>query len=237
MHNRKEWSKIDILSKKYKAVQLLGGKCEECGETNIFSLEFHHKNQSEKEFTFWDVKNNRWSIIENEIRKCILLCGNCHNKSHLNVNDSKLKNNKKIYLEYKGISGCEKCGYNKCNSSLDFHHLNKNKKDFILSEITYSYKNINDLTEKIENELNKCMVLCKNCHKIEHSDIEFFDNNKDIIIEKSKNIREIQRKIDRNIVKELYNNGMKQIEISKYLNCRHSTISGIIKELKIKKST
>ncbi len=235
---KKDWTKIDILSKKYKAVQLLGGKCEECGEQNIYTLEFHHKVDTEKEYTFWEIKDNRWSIIEKEIEKCILLCGNCHNKLHIGENtNSKLKNNKKLYLEYKGVSGCEKCGYNECYASLDFHHLDKKEKDFMLSEVTISYSNIQNLTENIENEINKCSVLCKNCHKLEHADFNFFEENKEKIIKKSKNLKEIQSKIDRNVVKELYENGMKQIDISRHLNCVHSTISGIIKELNTKKPT
>ena len=183
---KREWVKIDRLSKRIKAIEYLGGKCEKCGETNIFSLEFHHKNSSEKDATIWAIQDCRWSIIEKEIQKCILLCGNCHGKIHSNENDSKLKNNKKIYLEYKGISGCEKCGYNECNSSLDFHHLDKNEKDFMIGEIYITFNSIEDLSIKIAEELNKCVVICKNCHKKEHSDIDFFEKFKIEIIKKSK---------------------------------------------------
>jgi hypothetical protein len=69
---------------------------------------------------------------------------------------------------------------------------------------------------------------------LEHSDVEFYEKNKDAIIYKSLNLREIQPKVDRNKVKDLYESGVKQIEISKILNTRKSTISGIIKELGLK---
>ena len=230
---KREWAKIDRLSKKIKAINYLGGKCEKCNEENIFSLEFHHKNKNEKETTIWAIQDYRWSIIEKELKKCNLLCGNCHNKLHFNENDdSKWKNNKKIYLEYKGISGCEKCGYNECNSSLDFHHLNKNKKDFMIGEIYITYNNIEDLSVKISEELNKCIVLCKNCHKKEHSDIEFFEKFKIEIIKKSKTNKEIMKKIDRNEIIKLYKNGMKQIDIAKHFGAAKGTISKIIKILK-----
>lgn len=230
---KREWTKIDRLAKKIKAINFLGGKCEDCGETNILKLEFHHKDETEKDTTIWSIQDCRWSIIEAEIKKCKLLCGNCHSKLHFGEeNDSKYKNNKKIYLEYKGLNGCEKCGHNECNSSLDFHHLDKTEKDFMLGEISITYNNIDDLTTKLSNELNKCIVLCKNCHKLEHADIDFFEKNKDKIIKKSKNLKEIQQKIDRDEIKKLYENGMKQVEISKHFNSTKGTISNIIKELK-----
>lgn len=233
-----EYKKLNRITKKIKAINYLGGKCEECGETNIFMLEFHHKNKFEKENTIWEIQDNRWSTIEKELKKCKILCGNCHNKLHFGENNnSKWKNNKKIYLEYKGISGCQKCGYNECNSSLDFHHLNTNEKDFMIGEIYITYNSISDLTDKLLDELNKCVVLCKNCHKLEHTDIEFFEKNKDKIIEKSNNLKEVQRKIDRDKIKKLYENGMKQTDIAKYFNASKGTISNIIKELKIKKPT
>jgi hypothetical protein len=60
--------------------------------------------------------------------------------------------------EYKG-GKCEKCGYSKCPRALSFHHLDPSKKDFGLSErgLTRSW-------EKIKKEIEKCILLCANCH-------------------------------------------------------------------------
>lgn len=232
--NKCIWSKIDKYARKLKAINYLGGKCEKCGENNPFKLCFHHIDSDEKETNIYDIRYLRWSMMIKELDKCKLLCQNCHHEFHYN-NDkvNRYKINKKIFLEFKGINGCEKCGYNECDSSLDFHHIEKNK-DFILSDISSVYNNVRTLTDKIEEELNKCIVLCRNCHTLEHSDNEFYEKYKIEIIKKAENLKEVQGKIDRNKIKELYNNGMKQVDIAKYFNAKKGTISGIIKELKLR---
>lgn len=58
---------------------------------------------------------------------------------------------------------CKKCGYNKFIGSLDFHHIEPEHKDFIIS---HSFTSFNNLHKK---ELDKCILLCSNCHRIEHS--------------------------------------------------------------------
>jgi hypothetical protein len=63
---------------------------------------------------------------------------------------------------YKGGS-CEICGYNKCDSALEFHHLDPSKKDFSISNMKKTTYN-----KKIELELDKCRLLCANCHREEH---------------------------------------------------------------------
>jgi hypothetical protein len=66
---------------------------------------------------------------------------------------------KKILNELK-INGCSICGYNKNPNCLDFHHVNpKNKKFPLMIGNIYAHSN-----EKIIKELNKCILLCKNCH-------------------------------------------------------------------------
>jgi Trp operon repressor len=228
--NKNDWTKIDKLSKKLRAINLLGGECEICGNNNIFSLEFHHKDKNDKEEIINRLLSYRWSIIEKEVKKCMLLCGNCHIKLHHHEDDTlnKWKNNKKIFLEFKGINGCEKCGYNDCNESLNFHHV-KGNKEFMIGKINIQFNNIHELSEKIENELNKCIILCKNCHTLEHSDIEFYEKNKKSIMDKTLNFKEIQSKIDRNKIYEMYEMGMSQKNIAEYFNASISTIGLIIR--------
>lgn len=60
-------------------------------------------------------------------------------------------------LEYKG-GKCIVCGYNKSIRAMQFHHINPEEKDFGISSAgTKSF-------EKIKPELDKCVLLCANCH-------------------------------------------------------------------------
>jgi len=62
----------------------------------------------------------------------------------------------------KGLK-CSKCGFSH-PAALDFHHTNPNEKDFQISgRINIKHK------EKILNEIKKCIILCANCHRIEHA--------------------------------------------------------------------
>ena len=59
-------------------------------------------------------------------------------------------------VEYMGGS-CKCCGYNKCVWALAFHHLNPDEKDFSIGGKSLSW-------EKIKTELDKCVLVCTNCH-------------------------------------------------------------------------
>lgn len=227
-------TKILRYAKKIKAIEYLGGKCIKCKEKNIFKLTFHHRNPNEKEFKYNDYKWANWSTLKGELDKCDLLCQNCHREIHYNE-ESKygddLRKDKSIYLEYSG-SKCEKCGHNS-PSSLTFHHRNSSYKSFHIGSLYERMDSIIDLSNYIKKELDKCDVLCANCHVLEHSDTEFFNKYKDQIYKKSINYKQRQPKIDRNLVYEMYFiKKMKQVEIRKKLNCSKGTISDIIKEFK-----
>lgn len=73
------------------------------------------------------------------------------------VRDSRRKTKAKC-VEYLG-GKCSICGYNKYNGALQFHHLDPSKKDFGISRggNTRSF-------EKIRLELDKCILVCANCH-------------------------------------------------------------------------
>lgn len=65
-------------------------------------------------------------------------------------------------VEYKG-GKCVKCTYDRCISALEFHHREGETKDFGLGEVK-----LTSWSEKIMQELDKCDLLCANCHREEH---------------------------------------------------------------------
>ena len=69
---------------KDRAIRLLGGKCARCGfDGHPAALEFHHKTgTADKEFTIGSVSNRSWPRIEKELKKCELICSNCHRIEH-----------------------------------------------------------------------------------------------------------------------------------------------------------
>ncbi len=70
---------------------------------------------------------------------------------------------KKKCVEYKG-GKCEFCNYDNYIGALEFHHKDPSKKDF-----TFSKRKSHAWSEKIIAELNKCLLLCSNCHREEHN--------------------------------------------------------------------
>lgn len=64
---------------------------------------------------------------------------------------------KLLALEYKG-GKCESCGYNKCSAALHFHHRDRSTKSFELHATQRT------LLESVKDELDKCDLLCANCH-------------------------------------------------------------------------
>lgn len=69
--------------KKERLIQVSGGKCCLCGYSKcITALEFHHVNPEEKEFTISQKAHISFDKALAEIRKCILVCSNCHREIH-----------------------------------------------------------------------------------------------------------------------------------------------------------
>ena len=56
--------------------------CEYCGEDDFRTLVFHHVNPEEKEFSISTMVADGYSRerIGKEIKKCLVLCANCHRK-------------------------------------------------------------------------------------------------------------------------------------------------------------
>ena len=66
-------------------------------------------------------------------------------------------------VEYKG-GRCQVCGYDKCIEALEFHHLDPTQKDFGISHKGYTRS-----WEKVKEEVDKCILLCANCHREFHA--------------------------------------------------------------------
>ena len=57
---------------------------------------------------------------------------------------------------------CELCGYNKNLAALTFHHVDEQEKDFNISDSCTLSR------EKFKAEIDKCVLLCHNCHMEVH---------------------------------------------------------------------
>ena len=68
-------------------------------------------------------------------------------------------------VEYKG-GNCVRCGYDKYMGALEFHHLDPTKKDYTLAHLK-----VTNFHDKIKNELDKCILVCANCHREIHNEL------------------------------------------------------------------
>ena len=108
------------------------------------------------------------------------LCKCCHRvirKRHYENNkqaeiartSANRKKIKRLVDEYKSTLSCVVCGENH-PAVLQFHHLDPKEKDFDICYATHSGVGF----EKIQAEIDKCVVLCANCHFKEHYSLKNF---------------------------------------------------------------
>ena len=110
--------------------------CPKC-ETNIPIDDFYNKSTKESK------KINGFGY-----------CKTCINKSTV----ERQRQLKQKCIDYKG-GKCLVCGYDKYPGALEFHHINPKEKDYAISRFK------NRKFESIQSELDKCVLLCSNCHK------------------------------------------------------------------------
>ncbi len=86
------------------------------------------------------------------------------NRKHIIKENRKeeIERNKQIVAEHK-LGGCKFCS-EKDPVTLDFHHVNPKEKDLSISVIIHRYT-----TNKLVKEIEKCIVLCSNCHRKLHA--------------------------------------------------------------------
>lgn len=91
-------------------VERFGGKCEICGyDKCINSLTFHHLNPANKEFAPSKVLYERsLETAETELKKCIMVCANCHGELHAEAYDANLNRKIKPWIDKQ----CKHCNIN-----------------------------------------------------------------------------------------------------------------------------
>jgi hypothetical protein len=88
------------------------------------------------------------------------ICKGCWNRMTYDRSRAKLD---QLIAERGGC--CERCGYNKSNNALQWHHRDPEAKEFSISQ--HRGSNI----EKLREETAKCDLLCANCHAEVHEQL------------------------------------------------------------------
>lgn len=89
------------------------------------------------------------------------------NKTKLYANDKQRTQERRVRNKLKAIEylggKCHHCSIvSEHRSIYDFHHIDKTEKEADPGSLMhYSWK-------RIQKELDKCILLCANCHRIEH---------------------------------------------------------------------
>jgi len=152
--------------------------CLKCGShfNNTIVIEGKPRNLQRRKYCLtcspFGLHNTRAPIENWSLAKICTMCGRAYefdrNKGHNRTICNSCKINKRRFtvkkraVVYKG-GKCARCGYNKCLNALNFHHLDSNAKDFTIGgNHCRSWK-------VIQKELDKCILLCANCHAEEHA--------------------------------------------------------------------
>ena len=124
------------------------------------------------------------SVSGYSLRKGVSRSCGCIQKLDITDEEKRLKRVKQTYrynhnkhinwitfLKELGYTKCSECGYDKCYAALEFHHIDPNKKESIISKLTskaFTKKN----KQVLLKEISKCIPLCANCHRELHSKLE-----------------------------------------------------------------
>lgn len=69
--------------KRLRAIKELGGRCLVCGfDAYSCSPDIHHKDAAQKDPNFRSMRGWSWEHISEELKKCVLVCKNCHAGIH-----------------------------------------------------------------------------------------------------------------------------------------------------------
>lgn len=56
--------------------------CSHCGERDVIVLDLHHRDPAQKDAHIAELMKCSMKALRDEIRKCMVLCANCHRREH-----------------------------------------------------------------------------------------------------------------------------------------------------------
>ena len=125
--------------RKARIVASMGGSCQCCGYNRyVGALELHHLDPNEKEFSCGSASANpiKWERLVVELRKCVMLCSNCHRDFHYQEKQTNLqKKTKKKEKQNKTREQSQKRKENKTKQDNKVKKENKNKNQKSKQEI------------------------------------------------------------------------------------------------------
>lgn len=107
------------------------------------------------------------------------ICKECRISYDKKTNSNKILKIKNILSDFRRELGgkCVKCNENR-EHLLDFHHIKPEEKEDVIANIL-SWNGIGkNSIKKARDEMNKCILLCSNCHR----DFHYLERNKNINI-------------------------------------------------------
>lgn len=165
LRKRRQERKLDL-------VTAYGGQCVDCGySTCPQALQFHHRDPSTKDFGLGEFSGRLDRLIE-EAAKCDLLCANCHRIRHADeaaasrhrVVELRRETKRRAIASFGGV--CGSCAAAYPPAALEFHHPDASTKEFAISD-----DGIYRRWEKVQKELESCVMLCANCHAEIHAGV------------------------------------------------------------------
>lgn len=155
-------------SKPFKWKQFINGKARNLSNRR-FCLECSPFGQhNTKQLHIPQKPNNKPSFIKIAVCICEIcdkqyIYSKCRGNSLQKCTACKTKiariRRKLKMILYKG-GKCIKCNYDKCITALEFHHRDPTNKLFDIADSAY-----NRNWERVKNEIDKCDLLCSNCHR------------------------------------------------------------------------
>ncbi|MXV61563.1 hypothetical protein GS429_05685 [Natronorubrum sp. JWXQ-INN-674] len=135
--------------------------CSRCDVNSAACLDFHHTDETTKEMAVGRMVTFGYGkdALREEISKCEVLCANCHRKLHYT---QPRQGRRRWVHSRKRESGCGRCDESD-PACLDFHHHGDKKEATVAKLVSNGH-----LIDRIRSEIDRCLVLCANCHRKEH---------------------------------------------------------------------